>query len=76
MKFRYRPLLGSKTTLIEVPVMAQRTPWEQTTADTRFAAAVASFGMQMREFEYKGSRAYEMVPATGGETMGGDIGGY
>ncbi len=76
MKFRYKPPKETKSTLIEVPVKAQWVPWRKASVDTRFAAAVASFGMQLRESAYKGSWDYDMVVATARETMGEDIGGY
>lgn len=44
--------------------------------DLRFAAAVAAFGMILRESEYRGSATLESVIALGRGALGEDEGGY
>ena len=44
--------------------------------DLRFAAAVAAFGMVLRESEYRGSATLESVIALGRGALGEDEGGY
>jgi len=57
LKLRYkRPDGGDTSTLIETPVRADaKTSFDAADADARFAAAVAGFGMQLRESPFKGS---------------------
>jgi Ca-activated chloride channel family protein len=44
--------------------------------DFRFAAAVAAFGMALREGPEKGAAALDRIEAWGKEALGDDTGGY
>jgi len=46
--------------------------FEGASEDGRFSAAVALFGMLLRDSEYKGASSFEMVQALGREAMGRD----
>lgn len=58
LKLRYKPL-GSKTSkLLEQPVPATALSLGQTSDNFRFSAAVAAFGMLLRDSEFKGDASY------------------
>lgn len=55
LKLRYKQPDGDKSTLMETPVKDSGQKYGQATADFKFAAAVAAFGMILRDSEYKGN---------------------
>lgn len=58
LKLRYKPL-GSKTSkLLEQPIPATALSLGQTSDNFRFSAAVAAFGMLLRDSEFKGDASY------------------
>jgi Ca-activated chloride channel homolog len=68
IKLRYKLPDGEKSELFEVVV--RDSPARQSSADFRFAAAVAEFGMLLRNSPYKGSASYEQVVALASDTAG------
>ncbi|MFG0262913.1 MAG: von Willebrand factor type A domain-containing protein [Novipirellula sp. JB048] len=54
LKLRYKQPEGDTSTLVEFPVADDGEGFDDADLDTRFAAAVAGFGMQLRRSEYKG----------------------
>jgi Ca-activated chloride channel family protein len=60
VKLRYKLPDGDKSELIEV-VVRDRGEAAQPSADFRFAAAVAEFGMLLRNSPHKGSSSYDQV---------------
>jgi Ca-activated chloride channel family protein len=76
IKFRYKKSDGDKSRLLETAV-----PWalsERPGADFRFAAAVAEWGLLLRDSEHKGSASYAKVLdlASGAITASNDADGY
>jgi len=61
VKLRYKQPQGSKSRLIERPVVDRGETLRSASPDFRFAAAVAAFGMLLRDSEYKGSATFGMV---------------
>jgi Ca-activated chloride channel family protein len=55
LKLRYKQPDGDKSTLMETPVKDSGQKYGQATADFKFAAAVAAFGMILRDSEFKGN---------------------
>ncbi len=51
-------------------------PYGQATEDFKFAAAVASFGMILRDSPHKGTASYGTVMELGQEAVGEGDGGY
>jgi Ca-activated chloride channel family protein len=76
VKLRYKPPTGSKSQLVSVPVQDHRTPLARTTDDFRFSAAVAAFGMLLRDSEHRGDASYEMVRGLARGAQGHDPFGY
>jgi Ca-activated chloride channel family protein len=73
VKVRYKRPQGSTSRLIEQPV---RDSGERVSEDFTFAAAVAGFGMLLRESEYKGSITMDQVLSMAADCLGEDPGGY
>lgn len=55
LKLRYKQPDGDTSTLVEFPVVDDGLAFAEADDDVRFAAAVASFGMQLRRSPYAGS---------------------
>ena len=76
LKLRYKPPDGETSALLEFPVIDEGNEIAATSPDFKFAAAVASFGMILRESEYKGDSTFESATALAGEGLGKDPSGY
>jgi Ca-activated chloride channel family protein len=77
VKLRYKEPDGGTSRLFDHVVRAPRrgrTP--EASADLRFAAAVASFGMILRDSEYRGRATLDGVLALAGDALGSDDGGH
>ena len=61
LKFRYKPIHSDQSILIEKPVEDNGTSFSDAPENLRFASAVASFGMLLRDSKYKGDFRYEDV---------------
>ncbi|TWU43081.1 von Willebrand factor [Novipirellula aureliae] len=55
LKLRYKKPDGDESTLIEFPVVDEGGSFSDADNDTRFAAAVAGFAMQLRKSDYRGT---------------------
>ena len=76
LKLRYKAPQGSVSQLIEEPVVDRTTSLDETTNNFRFAAAVAGFGMLLRDSQYKGDLTYDAVATLAREAKGKDEEGY
>ncbi len=61
VKFRYKKPTGDKSKLIVNTVKGIALPFDKTSANFRFASAVASFGMLLLDSEFKGTSNYKDV---------------
>lgn len=76
IKFRYKKPDGDKSILM-TEVIPQRVETDSETSDNfRFSAAVAGFGMLLRESEYKGTINYDQVLTLARGAKGYDKDGY
>lgn len=73
VKLRYQPPAGGASRLLERVVRGER---EAPSDDFRFAAAVAGFGMLLRDSEHKGRTTWESVLAAARRARGDDALGY
>jgi Ca-activated chloride channel family protein len=73
VKLRYKKPGSSASQLLQ---QAVRTGSGRGTTDTRFAAAVAQFGMLLRDSEYKGTSSAAQVLEQARAALGDDEGGY
>jgi Ca-activated chloride channel family protein len=76
LRMRYKQPDGDTSALLEFPVQDEGKKFGQATKDFRFAAAVASFGMLLRDSQYKGNATYAGVLETATEAASGDTSGY
>ncbi len=76
LKLRYKEPEGDTSKLLEFPLTDRGTPWEQSSRDFRFAAAVAGYGMLLRDSPYKGEMTWSAVAEWATEGKGTDVSGY
>jgi Ca-activated chloride channel family protein len=76
VKLRYKQPQGSVSKLLVQPVMNSRKSWAEASANFRFAASVAGFGMILGKSAYKGKLDFQMVDRMASGAMGADPGGY
>lgn len=76
IKLRYKQPDGDNSALIEHPVADAQVSANKTSDNFRFAAAVAEFGMLLRESKYKGDGDFTMVHNLAERALGSDKEGY
>jgi Ca-activated chloride channel family protein len=76
VKLRYKQPEGDKSRLLSFALKAQPKTIGQSSDNFRFAAAVAGFGMLLRESAYRGNNSYQAVTTLARNAMGDDAEGY
>jgi Ca-activated chloride channel family protein len=76
VKLRFKRPDGDTSMLREVPLAERGGDFTAASADLRFAAAVAGFGMLLRTSEHAGDATYGWVAATASKALGADAGGW
>jgi len=76
IKFRYKKPDGDVSRLIEHPVIENPFALDLTSSNFRFAAAVAEFGMLLRNSEFKQSSSYNSAWELAKNALGKDEEGY
>jgi Ca-activated chloride channel family protein len=76
VKLRYKQPEGSTSILYEKPVKGEVYDLDATSANFRFSASVAAFGMLLRNSEFKGNASYEKVLNLARGAKGLDEEGY
>jgi Ca-activated chloride channel family protein len=76
IKFRYKPINSDKSILIEKEVKDSNLAFDKTSNNFRFTAAVAAFGMILRDSEFKGTSTYDMIIELAKASKGADTEGY
>lgn len=76
VKVRYKKPGGAISRKLDLPVADARTRFVDASADFKFAAAVAGFGMVLRDSPYKGSTTLASVVEWAEAGTGDDPGGY
>ena len=76
VKLRWKQPDGDTSTPLEVPLADQGGAFATAPADLRFAAAVAAFGMILRESDQRGEATLPLVAKIAAESLGRDEGGY
>ena len=72
LKLRYQPPTGGASTLLTFPVKDSGAKFGSSSPDFQFAAAVASFGMLLRNSKFKGETTYGAVLETAAAAKGED----
>ena len=76
LKLRYKAPDGDTSKLLEFPLTDAGATWEKSSPDFRFAAAVAGYGMLLRDSNYRGEATWQSVAAWAHEGLGRDASGY
>ena len=76
VKFRYKAPDGDVSKLIEHPVMDKEVSIAKTSENFRFAAAVAEFGMLLRNSAFKSTASFSNVISMAKKAKGNDDEGY
>lgn len=76
IKLRYKQPEGSKSQLIEKPVLDKPLKAGETTDNFQWSAAVAEFGMLLRKSELKGNATYAQALKLAKSDQGKDVNGY
>ncbi len=76
LKLRYKAPDGDTSSLLEFPLVDQGKPFGAASPDFQFAAAVASFGMLLRDSQHKGLATYDAVLEIAESARGPDVHGY
>jgi Ca-activated chloride channel family protein len=76
VKLRYKQPDGDTSKLLSVAVNDGGGPIEQTSANLRFAAAVATFGMVLRGSDDRGTASYDMAQSLARDALGQDPNAY
>jgi len=76
LKFRYKPPKSDQSILITTPVSSAEVQPGKESANLRYAAAVAEFGMLLRDSPFKGSATYADVMERAKKAQGPDSEGY
>ncbi len=75
-KLRYKLPDGDTSRLIQLAVKDDARDWKQAGTDFRFAAAVAGFGMLLRDSAHRGELTYDQVMRMAEQGLGEDREGY
>jgi Ca-activated chloride channel family protein len=76
VKLRFKQPEGDASVLREFPLADAGAAFAEASTDTRFAAAVAAFGMLLRGSEFRGEATFATVAKLAGAALGPDAGGY
>ena len=76
VKVRYKAPSGVVSKLFTLPVKASKTPFNATSNDMEFVAAVVEFGLLLRNSEFKGQASYDHVIETAENALGDEKNDY
>ena len=76
LKLRYKAPDGDVSKLLEFPLTDSGAVWEKSSRDFRFAAAVAGYGMLLRDSPHKGGATWDSIRELAVEGKGEDAAGY
>lgn len=76
LKLRYKHPDGNKSILVDKPEKGKLLPLSQTSDIFRFSAAVAQFGLLLRDSEFKANASFEQVISMARNARGVDAEGY
>ena len=76
VKLRWKRPDATESTGLEVPVADRGSAFDEAPADLRFAAAVAAYGMILRNSDQRGEATLSLVAKIASGALGRDDGGY
>jgi Ca-activated chloride channel family protein len=72
VKLRYKEPDGEASKLLSIGVLDNTVGIEAASEDLRFAAAVAQFGLVLRDSRYKGASSFSSIRSLASSSLGGD----
>jgi Ca-activated chloride channel family protein len=72
VKLRYKEPDGNNSKLLSIGVLDNPASIETVSADLRFAAAVAQFGLVLRDSRYKGNASFDSIRSLASTALGND----
>ena len=76
VKLRYKEPNQTTSQLLAVPVVDRGQKLQNASTNLKFSAAVAAFGMVLRDSQYKGTANYDEVLKLSSQSQGTDLDGY
>jgi Ca-activated chloride channel family protein len=76
IKLRYKTPEGNKSMLITKPILDSREDFSKASDNFKFSAAVAEFGLLLRNSEFKQKSSYKQVLTLANNAQGNDVNGY
>ncbi len=76
LKLRYKQPTGDTSELVTQAIANQTLPWREMSNNFKFAAAVAEFGMLLRDSKYRGESNFDQVIELAQGAKGEDLEGY
>jgi len=76
VKLRYKPIKSDKSILLAVPVNDNALSLNETNNNFRFSAAVAEFGLLLRQSKFKGDASFAQVKELANKSLSKDEYGY
>jgi Ca-activated chloride channel family protein len=76
LKLRYKQPDEDRSALLDVPLEDSGRSFQEASPDFRFAAAVAAFGMALRDSPYKGDASLATIQEWARSSLGEDEGGH
>ncbi len=76
VKLRHKKPQSDTSELLEWPVSSSQTEFSKAPVDTRFATAVAEYGMLLRQSKFAGNASFDHVLNTASNSLGADLSGY
>ncbi len=76
LKLRYKAPDGEESRLISTEIVDSDHSFDQASEDFRFAAAVAAFGLVLRDSAYKGDAAFPQIEQWAAASRGADENGH
>ena len=76
IKFRYKKTDGNKSILMEQPIATAAKAMSESSADFKFCAAVAWFGLQLRDSQLIADKSRSNVKALASQGLANDVDGY
>ncbi len=76
LKLRYKKPSGSRSTLVTYPILESDHTLAQSSQNFRFSAAVAGFGMLLRNSEHAGETSFHQLHGLAQSALGNDPKGY
>lgn len=76
LRLRYKPIQSDNSLLMEQKLMKKEQSFEKSSQNFRFSAAVAGFGLLLRDSQYKGNLNYTQVEKIAKGALGKDTEGH